>query len=243
LNPELHKYEDENGFVPKSISETMYERYMQRTGEFAHKDFQHHLKMFDKSGMDVSDKTKRQHAHKKSNIWSFVVSLREDVCLENDLSTIADKAGKLLFHQIGVEMKKYGFDEKYFQYHLSVHKNSDNHHLHLIMFQPDTTPQENLLVRGKIPEVAFAATKVMLSKELEGFLSNTVDIGGETQKYKTVWAQFIKNLSGGVDTPARVFDVPEREKVRKLANLQAGVYDLFRHQTTAVKYYDKKSKQ
>jgi hypothetical protein len=186
MNEKLHKYEDEKGFIAESHTKGFFNDYMQRKGIFKDKDFQPHLMLFNKNGRDVSDPLEREKVHPKSNVWSVVISLREDVCFNNDISSLSHLFTNVLFKEIGIEMKKYGFKPEHFDYSAVVHKNTENHHIHLKMFQPASTPDENIVVRGKIPEIAFAATKVMLSKELLGFDSDSTKMDASTVKYRSM---------------------------------------------------------
>lgn len=242
LNDKLHTCEDENGFISKEMSEHLYDQYMLREGVFKHKDSQKHLIMFDKYGNDISDKSKRDKLHDKTNVYSLVISLRDDISLNNDIGAIAQKTCDVFFKQFGIKMGKYGVDPKYFNYRAVIHKNTENHHIHIKMYQTEETPNNKIVKKGKIPEIVFAATKVIVAKELNGMFMDTEKMDTATAKYKAQWIKFEKNRMANLQNPTKAFKEDPRDKMRKLAKLQAGLYNLYKQQLDLIKFQDKYGK-
>lgn len=86
--------------------------------------------------------TKELKAHKNSIIFSSIISLDDITSRDYDLKKNAKRIFEYAFNQF---TKSKGLDKQTWSYYGVYHNNTENHHLHLIFYQPKSVKDSKIL--------------------------------------------------------------------------------------------------
>ena len=106
---------------------------------------EHHTKEIDQNKeipIWSKNDTKELKAHKNSIIFSSIISLDDITSRDYDLKKNAKRIFEYAFNQF---TKSKGLDKQAWSYYGVYHNNTENHHLHLIFYQPKSVKDNKIL--------------------------------------------------------------------------------------------------
>lgn len=161
--------------------------------------------------------TKELKAHKNSIIFSSIISLDDITSRDYDLKKNAKRIFEYAFNQF---TKSKGLDKQAWSYYGVYHNNTENHHLHLIFYQPKSVKDSKIL-DPEIKKNCFIPKKTF--NKCIDYLQNDILLDISTWKKNAIFETkkelqyvFKKNLEQDV------YLEPRKALANELANFNNG---------------------
>lgn len=161
--------------------------------------------------------TKELKAHKNSIIFSSIISLDDITSRDYDLKKNAKRIFEYAFNQF---TKSKGLDKQAWSYYGVYHNNTENHHLHLIFYQPKSV-KDNKILDPDIKKNCFIPKKTF--NKCIDYLQNDILLDISTWKKNAIFETkkelqyvFKKNLEQDV------YLEPRKALANELANFNNG---------------------
>lgn len=161
--------------------------------------------------------TKELKAHKNSIIFSSIISLDDITSRDYDLKKNAKRIFEYAFNQF---TKSKGLDKQVWSYYGVYHNNTENHHLHLIFYQPKSVKDSKIL-DPEIKKNCFIPKKTF--NKCIDYLQNDILLDISTWKKNAIFEtkkelQYVFKKSLEQD----VYLEPRKELANELANFNNG---------------------
>ena len=125
--------------------------------------------------------TKELKAHKNSIIFSSIISLDDITSRDYDLKKNAKRIFEYAFNQF---TKSKGLDKQAWSYYGVYHNNTENHHLHLIFYQPKSV-KDNKILDPEIKKNCFIPKKTF--NKCIDYLQNDILLDISTWKKNAIF--------------------------------------------------------
>lgn len=161
--------------------------------------------------------TKELKAHKNSIIFSSIISLDDITSRDYDLKKNAKRIFEYAFNQF---TKSKGLDKQAWSYYGVYHNNTENHHLHLIFYQPKSV-KDNKILDPYIKKNCFIPKKTF--NKCIDYLQNDILLDISTWKKNAIFEtkkelQYVFKKSLEQD----VYLEPRKALANELANFNNG---------------------
>ena len=161
--------------------------------------------------------TKELKAHKNSIIFSSIISLDDITSRDYDLKKNAKRIFEYAFNQF---TKSKGLDKQAWSYYGVYHNNTENHHLHLIFYQPKSV-KDNKILDPEIKKNCFIPKKTF--NKCIDYLQNDILLDISTWKKNAIFEtkkelQYVFKKSLEQD----VYLEPRKALANELANFNNG---------------------
>ena len=161
--------------------------------------------------------TKELKAHKNSIIFSSIISLDDITSRDYDLKKNAKRIFEYAFNQF---TKSKGLDKQAWSYYGVYHNNTENHHLHLIFYQPKSV-KDNKILDPDIKKNCFIPKKTF--NKCIDYLQNDILLDISTWKKNAIFEtkkelQYVFKKSLEQD----VYLEPRKALANELANFNNG---------------------
>ena len=161
--------------------------------------------------------TKELKAHKNSIIFSNIISLDDITSRDYDLKKNAKRIFEYAFNQF---TKSKGLDKQAWSYYGVYHNNTENHHLHLIFYQPKSV-KDNKILDPDIKKNCFIPKKTF--NKCIDYLQNDILLDISTWKKNAIFEtkkelQYVFKKSLEQD----VYLEPRKALANELANFNNG---------------------
>jgi len=161
--------------------------------------------------------TKELKAHKNSIIFSSIISLDDITSRDYDLKKNAKRIFEYAFNQF---TKSKGLDKQVWSYYGVYHNNTENHHLHLIFYQPKSV-KDNKILDPEIKKNCFIPKKTF--NKCIDYLQNDILLDISTWKKNAIFEtkkelQYVFKKSLEQD----VYLEPRKALANELANFNNG---------------------
>lgn len=161
--------------------------------------------------------TKELKAHKNSIIFSSIISLDDITSRDYDLKKNAKRIFEYAFNQF---TKSKGLDKQAWSYYGVYHNNTENHHLHLIFYQPKSV-KDNKILDPDIKKNCFIPKKTF--HKCIDYLQNDILLDISTWKKNAIFEtkkelQYVFKKSLEQD----VYLEPRKALANELANFNNG---------------------
>lgn len=161
--------------------------------------------------------TKELKAHKNSIIFSSIISLDDITSRDYDLKKNAKRIFEYAFNQF---TKSKGLDKQAWSYYGVYHNNTENHHLHLIFYQPKSV-KDNKILDPEIKKNCFIPKKTF--HKCIDYLQNDILLDISTWKKNAIFEtkkelQYVFKKSLEQD----VYLEPRKALANELANFNNG---------------------
>ena len=161
--------------------------------------------------------TKELKAHNNSIIFSSIISLDDITSRDYDLKKNAKRIFEYAFNQF---TKSKGLDKQVWSYYGVYHNNTENHHLHLIFYQPKSV-KDNKILDPDIKKNCFISKKTF--NKCIDYLQNDILLDISTWKKNAIFEtkkelQYVFKKSLEQD----VYLEPRKALANELANFNNG---------------------